>query len=182
MAGKRVAPRDPLRVATESFRPYWESVRRLMIQRNGEPFDATSFCEMARITATEYEIILRSMSDPEERPSLSFNVVDRVMVSVDMQYLMQWLYVVNETEEKKRLQDLKAKKIKTPRSRATQERWTRIKKLWDEGDTIQQIAWNLDSSVKSISVAMSKMRDAGWDLPHRGHRFKNRDEGLASAA
>jgi hypothetical protein len=121
MAAQAAAPRDPLRVAVESFRPYWEIIQRRLGRDSGDPFNAADFCVKAGITKHEYDMLLVSLRKTEIYQTLPFGVVD-------------------------------------------------------------QIAWELDSSVKTVGVAMSKMRDAGWDLPYRGHRFKNRDEGLALAA
>jgi hypothetical protein len=187
MAAQAAAPRDPLRVAVESFRPYWEIIQRRLGRDSGDPFNAADFCVKAGITKHEYDMLLVSLRKTEIYQTLPFGVVDKIMIAAKMEHLRVLLYVIDETAEREKQEERRKAKEKTraatkARSQALLKRRLLIKKRWGEGATIQQIAWELDSSVKTVGVAMSKMRDAGWDLPYRGHRFKNRDEGLALAA
>jgi hypothetical protein len=167
MAAQAAAPRDHLRVATESFRPYWDDLLRLLACRNGHHFDVKAFCENARISTTEYDSIKRAMLDSDERPSLSFDLVDRVMVAAGMQYLVPSLYVVDERPKSLVGSPHAAPPRANRRSAQAHYRRVRIQEMWSQGLSVQGIADELATSAKSIGVAMVKMRDAGWDLPYR---------------
>jgi hypothetical protein len=190
MAVQAAASRDPLRVAVESFRPYWEIIQRRLGRDAGDPFNAADFCTKAKITQLEYDMVLRSMRVIEVYQTLSYDVVDKIMIAAGMEHLRVLLYVIDETEEREKRRERRKAKEKaraTTRTRshvalAALERRRFIKERWNQGATLPEIAEELGSSVKSVGVTMCEMRDDGWDLPHRGHRFKNRDEGLASAA
>jgi hypothetical protein len=47
------------------------------------------------------------------------------------------------------------------------ERWRRIAEMWSAGTSIAEIAIALGSTKQGISAEASRMRRAGWDLPHR---------------
>jgi hypothetical protein len=183
MATQAAAPRDHLRVAIESFRPYWEDIYRLAIRRSdGVRFDCEAFCGHAKISLNEYEMIMKSMRHPDVYLTLSFNLVDRVMVAVGMQYLMPSLYVVNERPEEADVvdEDDAPRPYGSGRLADTHARRLRIQQLWRQGWSMRRIADELGTSSKSIGATMAKMRDAGWDLPFRQRPVKDRS--LVSAA
>src|ERR1035441_5884475 len=42
-----------------------------------------------------------------------------------------------------------------------------IQRLWHDGETVREIAVALDSTPRSIQVALHGMRADGWDVPYR---------------
>lgn len=58
----------------------------------------------------------------------------------------------------------------TPARAPARERAATVERLWNEGLTLREIAARLGSSAKSISVDVTRLRQAGHDLPYRRAR------------
>jgi hypothetical protein len=115
-------PKDNLRVATESFRPYWDDIMRVarvrfrtqtkmpdnpfaFVTKNRAVhggFDAEAFLVWAGISKLEYELVQKAMKDPDGRQTLPFGVVDQILVSAGMVWVVTSLYMVDATPRSER--------------------------------------------------------------------------------
>lgn len=53
------------------------------------------------------------------------------------------------------------------RTAMKERRWRRIQAMWHEGLQIAEIAARVGFSENHLCTEMARIRDAGWDLPHR---------------
>ena len=90
-----------LRVAKESFRPFWDQILTYARSRfspsttrnDGTSFLVEDFCVWAGITKEDFESIQNSMRKNDIN-TLSFDLVDTILVNARMEHVFGQLYIV----------------------------------------------------------------------------------------